>query len=84
MPVDKAKVLKLIEMMDNYLKQREQDQLEAVVDENEDEPPCDPLDAPPSEPFYSDGPPEKIHGQPDQVASPWGEKPKVPIPIEHL
>jgi hypothetical protein len=83
MPVEKAKVLELIEMMDNFLKQREQDQLDRI-DDNED---CDitnPLDAPPSEPFYSDGPPEKIHGQPDQVASPWGEKPKVPIPIEHL
>jgi hypothetical protein len=31
---------------------------------------------------FGDSPPGKIHG--DQVASPWGEKPKVPIPIEHI
>jgi hypothetical protein len=85
MPVDRARVLKLIEMIDNDLKQREQDQLDGVGDENEDEPPCDPLDAPAQVPF-SDGTPQRIHGEgkEDQIASPWGEKPKVPIPIEHL
>jgi hypothetical protein len=41
------------------------------------------LDAPPSEPFYSDGPPSKIHGQPEQDTE-WPPKPRVPVPIETL
>jgi hypothetical protein len=49
MPVDKAKVHSMIDMMDAWLTQREQDQLEGIDDD--DEPPCNPLDAPPSEPF---------------------------------
>jgi hypothetical protein len=35
----------------------------------------------PAQPF-SDGAPEKIHGQPDQEL--WPPKPRVPVPIETL
>jgi hypothetical protein len=41
MPVDKAKVQRMIDMMDAWLRQREQDQLEGI-DDDDDEPPCNP------------------------------------------
>ena len=72
MPVEKAKVLKLIEMMDNYLKQREQDQLEGVDDEDPDTDPIEfqetysarvmPVAEPPDP--LTDSPPQRIHGEP--------------------
>jgi hypothetical protein len=82
MPVDKAKVHSMIDMMDAWLRQREQDQLEGIDDD--DEPPCNPLDAPPSEPFYSDGPPEKIHGEGKEDTALWPPRPRVPVRIETL
>jgi hypothetical protein len=85
MPVDKAKVQRMIDMMDAWLRQREQDQLEGIDDDgDENEPPSNPVDAPPSEPFYSDGPPEKIHGQPESDQELWPPKPRVLVPIETL
>jgi hypothetical protein len=62
MPIDKSRVDRMIKMMDEFLIQHFKDSL-SDDDEDEDEF-LDPLDAPPSEPFYSDSPPEQIHGQP--------------------
>lgn len=75
MPIERARLDRMIALMDAWLQRRDRE----IAD---DEPPCNPLDAPPSEPFYSDGPPEKIHGQPDQEL--WPPKPRVPVPIETL
>ena len=72
MPLDRSRIDRMITMMDAWLTQREQ---EARYDENEDEPPCNPLDAPPNAPF-SDSPPE----MPKEPL--WNGKP--PIPVEHL
>jgi hypothetical protein len=67
MPLDKTKVDRMIAKMDAWLTQREQDRERDIIN---------PLDAPPSEPFYSDSPP-------DMPKEPlWGGKP--PVPIEHL
>jgi hypothetical protein len=64
MPIDKAKVQKLIDAMDKFLEQREKDRL-AGIDEDEDD--CydinNPLEAPPQQPF-GDSPPSRIHGEP--------------------
>jgi hypothetical protein len=86
MPIERARLDRMISLMDAWLQRRDREIAEGTYYDDDDEPPCNPLDATPSEPFYSDGPPERIHGEgrEDQVASPWGEKPKVPIPIEHL
>jgi hypothetical protein len=73
---------RMIALMDAWLQRRDREIAEGTYYDDEDEPSCDPLDAPPSEPFYSDGPPEKIHGQPDQEL--WPTKPRVPVPIETL
>lgn len=69
MPVDKAKVLKLIEMMDNFLRQRELDQL-GYNDEDRDTDPVEfqeeylarqmPVAEPPDP--LTDGAPQRIHG----------------------
>ena len=70
MPADKAKVLKLIEMMDNFLRQRELDQL----DRNDEDRDTDPVEfqeayparqmpiAEPPDPL-TDSPPSRIHGE---------------------
>ena len=67
MPVDKAKVLKLIEMMDNFLRQRELDR----SDEDRDTDPLEFRESPsahlqrpvaePPDPL-TDGAPQRIHG----------------------
>ena len=87
MPLTKAELQRMndfIEIMDLWLTRREKEIAQGTYydDEEPDEPPCNPLNAPPSEPFYSDGTPEKIHGQPDQEL--WPPKPRVPVPIETL
>jgi hypothetical protein len=85
MPLDRTKVDRMIAKMDAWLKQRDQEIAAGTYyddDDQEDEPPCDPLDAP-QQPF-SDSPPEKIHGQPEQDQELWPPKPRVPVPIEHL
>jgi hypothetical protein len=84
MPIERARLDRMIALMDAWLTRRDREIAEGTYydDEDPDEPPRNPLDAPPSEPFYSDGPPEKIHGQPDQEL--WPPKPRVPVPIETL
>jgi hypothetical protein len=81
MPIERARLDRMIALMDAWLQRRDREIAEGTY-YDDDEPPCNPLDAPPSEPFYSDGPPEKIHGQPDQEL--WPPKPHVPVPIETL
>jgi hypothetical protein len=76
MPSDPEKPSLLNTMIDVWLEQRKLDQAEGIDDIT------DPLDAPPSEPFYHDGSPEKIHGQPNQEL--WPPKPHKPVPIETL
>jgi hypothetical protein len=66
MPIDKSRMDRMISMMDDYLKQLEQDKLNGYPDDDEED--CDydivnPLDAPPSRPF-TDSPPQQIHGEP--------------------
>jgi hypothetical protein len=84
MPIERARLDRMIALMDAWLDRRDREISEGTYydDDEPDEPSCNPLDAPPSEPFYSDGPPEKIHGQPDQEL--WPPKPRVPVPIETL
>jgi hypothetical protein len=82
MPIERARLDRMIALMDAWLQRRDREIAEGTYYDDDDEPPCNPLDAPPSEPFYSDGPPEKIHGKPDQEL--WPPKPHVPVPIEHL
>jgi hypothetical protein len=82
MPIERARLDRMIALMDAWLQRRDREIAEGTYYDEDDDPPCNPLDAPPSEPFYSDGPPEKIHGQPDQEL--WPPKPHVPVPIEHL
>jgi hypothetical protein len=82
MPIERARLDRMIALMDAWLKQRDQEIAAGTYYDDDDEPPCNPLDAPASEPFYSDGPPEKIHGQPDQEL--WPPKPRVPVPIATL
>ena len=85
MPIGRARLDRVIALMDAWLTRRDREIAEGTYyddDERENEPPSNPLDPPPSEPFYSDGPPEKIHGQPDQEL--WPRKPRVPVPIETL
>jgi hypothetical protein len=81
MPIERARLDRMIALMDAWLQRRDREIAEGTY-YDDDEPPFNPLDAPPSEPFYSDGPPAKIHGQPDQEL--WPPKPHVPIPIEHI
>ena len=82
MPIERARLDRMIALMDAWLQRRDREIAEGTYYDDDDEPPCNPLDAPPSEPFYSDGPPEKIHGQPDQEL--WPPKPRVTVPIETL
>jgi hypothetical protein len=58
MPIDKAKMQKLIDAMDNYFKQKEQDQLNGIDDDDDDDDFLNPSDAPPNAPF-SDGAQQK-------------------------
>jgi hypothetical protein len=78
MPITKARLNRMIDMIDSaWLKRRD----------SENTNPKQFFESPSvRNPPISDSPPEKIHdeGKQDQVASPWGEKPKVPIPIEHI
>jgi hypothetical protein len=66
MPIDQSRLDRLISLVDEFLKLRDQDELTVI----------------------GDGPPERIHGEGEKVdqeaASPWGAKPKVPVPIEQL
>jgi hypothetical protein len=82
MPIERARLDRMIALMDAWLQRRDREIAEGTYYDDNDEPPCSPLDAPPSEPFYSDGSPEKIHGQPDEEL--WPPKPRVPVPIETL
>jgi hypothetical protein len=82
MPIERARLDRMIALMGAWLQQRDREIAEGTYYDDDDEPPCNPLEAPPSEPFYSDGPPEKIHGQPDEEL--WPPKPRVPVPIETL
>jgi len=59
MPIERARLDRLIALMDAWLQRRDREIAEGTYYDDDDEPPCNPLDAPPSEPFYSDGPPEK-------------------------
>lgn len=61
MPIERARLDRMIALMDAWLTRRDREIAEGTYydDEEPDEPPRNPLDAPPSEPFYSDGPPEK-------------------------
>ena len=85
MPCDPEKIKKVDALLDSWLDMRAR-----YPDDDEDDCDINPLDAPPSAPFYSDGPPEKIHGegktdQEQRIESIWGPRPpKPPIPIEHL
>jgi hypothetical protein len=81
MPIERARLDRMIGLMDAWLQRRDREIAEGTY-YDDDDPPSNRLDAPPSEPFYSDGPPEKIHGQPDQEL--WPPKPRVPVPIETL
>jgi hypothetical protein len=66
MPIDKSRVDRMISMMDDYLKQLEQDKLNGYPDDDDEEDCNDitnPLEAPPSRPFV-DSPPAQIHGEP--------------------
>jgi hypothetical protein len=69
MPIDRDKLRRFDALLDSWLDMRAK-----YPDEDEDEPPCDPLEAP-TQPF-SDSPPE----MPKEPL--WGGKP--PIPISHL
>jgi hypothetical protein len=82
MPIERARLDRMLSLMDAWLQRRDREIAEGTYYDEDDDPPCNPLDAPPSEPFYSDGPPERIHGQPDQEL--WPPKPHVPVPIETL
>jgi hypothetical protein len=86
MPIERARLDRMIALMDAWLTRRDREIGEGTYydDEEPDEPPRNPLDAPPSEPFYSDGPPEKIHGEGKDDQELWPPKPLVPVPIEHL
>jgi hypothetical protein len=72
MPVSLSKLQKLNDLMDSWLEQRKQDQLNGVDDdEDEDTDPqqfldptrTTPVAEPPSEP-QEDGAPQRIHGSP--------------------
>lgn len=84
MPLDRTKVDRMIAKMDAWLTQREQEQAarhDADDREREEELRKGNTMPTPTQPF-SDSPPEKIHGQPDQEL--WPPKPRVPIPIETI
>jgi hypothetical protein len=85
MPLTKAELQRMndfIEIVDLWLTRREKKIAEGTYYDDDDEASCNPLNAPPGEPFYSDSPPERIHGKPDQEL--WPPKPRVPVPIEIL
>ena len=83
MPIEPSKLQQILDSVDRLLASNKE-KLRTDF-HNRDRDITNPLDAPPQMPF-SDSPPGKIHGEgkQDQVASPWGEKTKVPIPIAHL
>jgi hypothetical protein len=88
MPIERARLDRMIAKMDAWLTQREQEQAarhDAEDREKEEELARGNTMPTPTQPF-SDSPPEKIHGEgrEDQVESPWPPKPRVPIPIETL
>jgi hypothetical protein len=59
MPIDKSRLDRMITMIDDWMKQREEAKL-ADADDYDIE---NPLEAPPNAPF-ADGAPQQIHGQP--------------------
>ena len=88
MPIERARLDRMIAPMDAWLQRRDREIAEGTYydddcDEDLEEGNTFPV---PTQAPFSDGAPERIHGEgkEDQVASPWGEKPKVPIPLEHL
>ena len=87
MPIERARLDRMIALMDAWLQRRDREIAEGTYyddEEPEDKPASNPLDAPPSEPFYSDGTPEKIHGEGKEDQELWPPKPRVPVPIETL
>jgi hypothetical protein len=62
-PIDKSRVDRMIKMMDDFLKEREQDKLNGYDDEDDFDDPLNPLEGPPHKPF-TDSPPARIHGEP--------------------
>jgi hypothetical protein len=50
MPIDKEKMQKVMDAIDDYFAQRAEDEYD-----DDDDDFLNPLDAPPSEPFYKDG-----------------------------
>jgi hypothetical protein len=82
MPIPKSQLDRIIDSVERVLLANKE-RMRADFNNRDCNDPIDPLKAPKQPPF-SDGAPQRIHGQPDQVASPWGEKPKVPITIEHI
>ena len=64
MPIERARLDRMIALMDAWLQRRDREIAEGTYydDDDEDEPPCDPLDAPP-QPF-SDLPPQKFMASP--------------------
>jgi hypothetical protein len=84
MALDRARLDRMISKMDAWLTQREQEQAaryDAEDREKEEELARGNTMPTPTQPF-SDGAPERIHGQPDQEL--WPPKPRVPVPIETL
>ena len=82
MPLDRTKVDRMITMMDAWLTQKEREQAAGICDDDKEEELARGNTMPtPTQPF-SDGAPEKIHGQSDQEL--WPPKPRVPVPIETL
>lgn len=63
MPIDKSRVDRMISMMDDFLKQREEDKLNGYDDDDDCDEYLNPLEAPGNAPF-SDSPPAQIHGEP--------------------
>jgi hypothetical protein len=89
MPLTKAELQRIndcIDMMDAWLTQRDLQIATGTYydDDDEDEELAEGNTIPtPTQPF-SDGPPERIHGEGRKDQGFWGPKPKPPIPIEHI
>ena len=70
MPIDKSRLDRMITMMDEFLKQREQDRLNGYPDDDDDDDPkqflessrTSPVAEPPATP-QEDSAPQRIHGQ---------------------
>jgi hypothetical protein len=85
MPLTKSRLQRIndcLDMMDLWLAQRDREIAAGTYYDDEDEELAEGNTMPtPTQPF-SDSPPTKIHGQPDQEV--WPPKPRVPVPIATL